>query len=206
MTILAHPAFLRPRLRFPELRHILKLSSGPAVEPVSIEQFKSNAKIEYTDEDDLFRSWLKTAREMIERDVARGFITQTWKLYMDSFPEWEIQLQKCPVQTVTAIDYINTSGVSTTHDPTLYQFDTASEPGRLAPAYSQSWPATRSQLNAVIVTFTVGYGDAADNVPEDPKSAIKTLMTFWNRNRESAGQRPENYDSLIDSLRWGAYA
>ena len=54
----------------------------------------------------------------------------------------------------------------------LYAVDTDSEPGLVVPAYGESWPSARDEVNAVRVRFVAGYGDASD-VPAAIKTWIK---------------------------------
>jgi hypothetical protein len=39
------------------------------------------------------------------------------------------------------------------------------EIGRVALAWTQSWPITRFSINSVVIQFVAGYGDAAQDVP-----------------------------------------
>ncbi len=69
-----------------------------------------------------------------------------------------IRLPRNPVMNIVSVKYVDLNGVLQTADPSLYQFDTTREVGRLAPAYGQVWPSTRAQLDAVQITFTAGEG------------------------------------------------
>lgn len=94
-----------------------------------------------------------------------------------------------PLQTVISIKYTDTSGVVQTWDPTLYQVSAPSGPraerGRIQPAYGQSWPVTRDQMNAVIVQFDCGYGTSGDSVPQMLKRAILMIAGDLYENREA---------------------
>jgi uncharacterized phiE125 gp8 family phage protein len=189
----------------PQIRWRLKLLSPPAVEPVTITDAKLLDKVEFNDEDPLWTRWVIGARKMIEDDTGRALITQTWCLYLDCFPAWDINLRRCPVQSIVSIDYVDTAGVPQTVPPENYDLDTASEPARLTPAWSKFWPFTRFQANAVQIAFTAGYGDAATDVPEFCRSPIESLAAWWNRHREQAGLKPPHYESLVAPLKWGDY-
>jgi len=83
---------------------------------------------------------------------------------------YEIYLPLPPLQTVDSIKYLDqTTGVQTTLDPATYRVDTVSEPGRITPAYGQTWPGTYNVASAVEIAFTCGYGLAA-SVPQGIKS------------------------------------
>lgn len=113
----------------------------------------------------------RDAIEYIETITGRQLITATWKLILDRFPA-VIELRKPPIQSVSEITYIDENGIEQTLSPALYQVDTDNEPGRIVPAYGQTWPAIRCQPQAVQVEFVAGYGLAAV-IPEGLKTAIK---------------------------------
>jgi hypothetical protein len=68
-----------------------------------------------------------------------------------------MDLRVCPVQSVDSVTYVDGSGDTQTLDPSLYESDTISEPGRVCPVWGGSWPYARQQPNSVQVTFTAGY-------------------------------------------------
>lgn len=84
---------------------------------------------------------------------------------------YEIWLPFAPLQSVETLKYIATDGTLTTLSSALYKVDTVSEPGRITPAYGQTWPATRNEASAVEINFTAGYGLAAA-VPQAIKNWI----------------------------------
>lgn len=91
---------------------------------------------------------------------------EAWKAWQERGGGWGtydisvIRLPRPPLQAVTAVTYVDQTGVTQTLSPSVYQVDTQQEPGRLAPAYQQVWPTTRVQMGAVQVTFLAGYGPA----------------------------------------------
>jgi uncharacterized phiE125 gp8 family phage protein len=64
----------------------LRLVSGPAVEPVSLEQAKIHLKVDIDDEDSLIVNIISAARVHAENICRRAFVTQQWDLYLDAFP------------------------------------------------------------------------------------------------------------------------
>lgn len=164
----------------------LKLHSAPAVEPVGSAEAKAHSRISLSDEDTLIDALIVAARQMAEQVTNRALITQTWKLYLDEFPSGDcIDLPYSPLQSVTSVSYIDTDGATQTFSNTLYDIDTISEPGRLVLKPDSQWPDTKlGQVNAVTITYIVGYGDDAEDVPEPIKLAIKFLVGHWFENRE----------------------
>lgn len=160
--------------------------------------------------DPLLSILIKSARQYAEQLLGRYLITQTIDLYLDEFPGWEINLR--PLQSVSAITYVDTAGATQTLSAADYIVDSTGTPARITPAYGVSWPSTRDQVNAVKVRFVAGYG-AASAVPQCVKNwmlmRIKTLyetrdsVTFQN----GTAVFPESYvDGLLDPERaWSKY-
>jgi len=120
--------------------------------------------------------FIKSAREEAEKRMRRYLITQTLDAYFDSFPDCDRSGNRMvklpPLQSVTAITYVDTDGIEQTLDVAQYQVDATGDCGRIIPAYGYDWPSTRDQMNAVKIRFIAGYGAAAD-VPEPIKDWIK---------------------------------
>lgn len=188
----------------------LSLVTGPAVEPVTRDQFKLHARITRDDEDSLIDSLLKAARRYIEARQRRAIVTQTWRLTLDTFPAWGLVIPLPPLQSVSSITYVDNDGTTQTLDPSAYSVDTRSEPGRVEPAWGQYWPSARFQNNAVTVQFVAGYG-LADSAPDTTKTAIKLLAAHWYENREATiagtiiAPLPFAVEALLAAEEFGGY-
>lgn len=170
------------------MTYALSLVTAPAAEPVSRSEAKAHLRIEasVTDDDTLIDALIVAAREHVEDFTRRALVTQTWDLKLDAFPcDAYIKVPLPRLQSVTSITYVDTAGTTQTWSSSDYQVDTASEPGRIAPAYGESWPDTRAgQLNAVTVRFVAGYG-AASAVPQKIKQAMLLIIGHWYEHREN---------------------
>lgn len=126
------------------------------------------------------------ARQHVEDYCRRALCTQTWRLQLDAFPADQsfLRLPRPPLQAVTSVQYVDQSGTLVTWASSNYVVDPDSLPGRLHLAYGVSWPSPRCQANAVRVTYTAGYGDAGDAVPEALRHALKLLVGAWYEHRE----------------------
>jgi len=163
----------------------LTIVTEPAAEPIDAEEAREHLRLDLTLEDALLDGLITAARRKVEELTARGLMTQTWELRLDSFPT-TIYVPLSPLDAtapITSIKYVDTEGVEQTLAAANYTVDRYSEPGRIVPAYGLSWPSTRAVPNAVTVQFKVGYGEA-DDVPEAIKLAIKQLLAHWYENRE----------------------
>lgn len=162
----------------------ITLITAPTVEPVTLAEAKLHLRVDHADEDSHIRSLIIAAREHAQNATSRAFVGQTWRLSMDCFPD-VIRTPRPPLTSVTSIAYTDTAGASQTLSASAYTVDTYSEPGRIVPAFGQSWPATRDIPNAVIVTYVAGYGaGAAADVPQPIRQAILLLVGHWYANRE----------------------
>jgi len=95
---------------------------------------------------------------------ATGFVSNTeWRSWQERggwglYGLGMIRSPRNPLQAVSAINYVDTSGATQLLASSGYQVDSSREVARIVPAYAQTWPSTRAQLDAVTITFTAGYG------------------------------------------------
>jgi uncharacterized phiE125 gp8 family phage protein len=206
----------------------LRLDTGgaPASEPVTLTEAKAWLRVDVTDDDQLITDLVKDAREYVENHTGMALITQSWLLTLDTFPPLDmsymlvrqprawlpqtrqfqgsgggvIRLPKPPLQAVNSVKYLATDGTLTTLDPSGYQVDTTTFPGRLAPAYGQVWPVTRFNPAAVTVGFTCGFGSTTDTVPGIFKRAIRLLICNWYENRGDGQTKTYDVENAVNDL------
>lgn len=169
--------------------YALEQTSAPGVEPVTTAEAKTQLRYDADNLDSYIDGLITLAREKVETDTDRQLITATWKLYLDRFPRKNgvIDVPRPPLQSIGAIEYVDTNGDSQTLAAANYRVDARREPGRITPAFEEDWPSTRKVTNAVTVTFDAGYGDAASDVPARAKHAVKLLVDHWFWNRGLMG-------------------
>lgn len=161
---------------------MIRIVTEPAAEPVSSAEAKEQLRELSTDHDTEIASLIKQARQQFERDTSRALITQTWKMFVDTWPAEgrAFNLPLAPLASVTTIQYRDAAGALQTWATTEYVVDADSEPGRIVLATSKSFPALETDRpNAVIVTFVCGYGAAASNVPEMMRRAVLLLVEHY---------------------------
>lgn len=172
----------------------LAITSQPATEPLSTAEAKSHLRVDISDDDTLIDSYVKAARLLVERAVNRQLITATYRLKMDDFddPRYAVDsrsivIPRAPLQSVSSIQYLDTDGSTQTLASSKYTVYTDSLPGRIVLNQSEVWPAVQQQTwNTVTITFVAGYGNAASDVPETLRSAIRLLVGHFYENREAA--------------------
>jgi uncharacterized phiE125 gp8 family phage protein len=184
----------------------LALITAPAAEPFTTAQAKSHLRVTESADDTLIDTLILAARKRAESDLGRALITQTWEMYLDEFPfnySPGIVPPRAPLQSVTSIKYIDNDGVEQTWSSADYRVDVKSEPGRITPEWSESWPTPRVITNAVTVKYVAGYGDASTDIPQDIRQAMLMLIGHWYENRESivvgtiTAPVPQSYEWLI---------
>lgn len=94
-----------------------------------------------------------------------------------------IELPNPPLQSITSITYLDTTGGRQTLDPSAYRVDVTGERGIVTPAFGTSWPATYQVPGAVEVTFVCGFGPPAAVSPKS-RHAMKILCAHWFSQRE----------------------
>ncbi|MES2182874.1 MAG: head-tail connector protein [Pseudomonadota bacterium] len=194
---------------------------APATYPVGIAEVRLRLKIDDTVDDVGVNRLIAAATRAVENKTQRALITQTWEFIFDAFPGGSscygnsvdnifiksnsnvISFPLPPLQSVDSIKYIDVDGVEQTLAEENYAVDRSRFLGALYPAYGKTWPATRSQPQAVRVEFTAGYGEA-DDVEPDLVLAILLLIGHYDLNREAVSDRqtfllPEGVDSLLSA-------
>ncbi len=180
-------------------------TSAPSIEPVTRTEAKAQCRYTDTDEDVYFDNLIEMARETVENITGQQLITATWELRLDEFPD-VIELPYPPLQSVTSIKYYDTSDALQTLSASDYRTDIYTVPGRIEPAYGETWPTVRPQNATITVTYVAGYGATASTVPQTLRLAIRQLVAHWFTNREpvAMGRSLSQVEipTTVDRLLW----
>ena len=197
----------------------VRVITPPSVEPVTLEEARLWCRIDTDDtSQDAVLSLLITAmREYAENRTGRAFVQRTLELTLPAFPACGvIELPYPPLVSVDWIKYYDYNGDLITVDPADYEVDTYGEPGRVQPAYLQTWDGTRNVFNAVIVRYQAGYAPTAspsdyrENMPANLKLFMQARISTLFENREqivnaAQVQIPRDFGAgLLDGLVTGA--
>ena len=201
----------------------LKLTTPPALEPVTLAEMKSQCgfgPMEDTDklrEDVLaedLRAAIRSAREQCENETGRAFITQTWTMTLNRFPRWgdkylvheqlEIDLPRPTLQSLDTFTYLDATGTAQDMMATGawgYQVSGVGgdEPALLRPPSFLGWPLTQLETtDTVTIVFTCGFGDNPEDVPYSLRQAVK-LRSKWYFEGAS-GPEPSAVRSLLNQF------
>ena len=161
----------------------IKVITAPTAEPISIEEAKSHLRVVGTDDDAYITALIVGARCRAEHLTGRALMPQTLELALDGFGD-VIDLPRPPLVSVTSVKYLDESGVLQTMVEVDYLLDSHSEPARLKPAYGATWPATRRQMNAVLIRYQAVY-ENAEAVPQEVKDWMLIRIATAYEVRES---------------------
>ncbi len=181
----------------------LVVVTPPASDPITLAEAKLFARVSTSADDTLITGLITAARRYAEPILDRTFVTTIYDLTMDAFPlgSGAILFPRSPLTAVGSVKYIDSEGVEQTWDAGEYDIDTASLVGRLVPAFSEVYPPTRVDINAVTVRFTAGNG-ALSEQREDIKLLVKILVAESYEKRLLTGDTRIFVNDLADSLMW----
>ena len=172
----------------------LDVITAPAEFPVTRDEMKSWLGITQTvtDHDVEIDLCLTAARDWIEKAGKLTLIKTVRRMTLDGFPDATstnergiIEFKRSPLIAVDSIKYIDTAGVQQTLEASKYQADTRSDPGRVAPAWGESWPSTRDQLGTVELQYQCGFGTGRDDIPGTLLGLMRFIASHWFSNRET---------------------
>lgn len=177
-------------------------ASAPASEPVTTAEAKAHLRVSGNDEDTYVDALVTAARQWTEFYLGRLCMTQTITEKWDWFPVGcAMSLRWSPVQSFSSVGYLDSNGDTQTWDSADYTVDTTTQPGRVAPKYGEQYPETRSQQNAVTLTYVAGYA-SADLVPKAIKQAILLMVGEMYEQRENTvKQLPTAAEYLLQPYR-----
>ena len=175
----------------------LVLTGDATTDVVSVAEIKSHLRIDTSDEDTLLGVYIDAATEMAENYCGRHFITHEYELYFNNVvQEASLIFPDCVLKSVTPssenasenaekfkVNWIDSTGTEQGSQNAFV--DAYSNPSI---AYlSSDFPNVILKEDAANVfwfNFKTGFGDAATNVPQAIKQAIKLIVSDMYYFRE----------------------
>lgn len=190
----------------------LSLVTAPTAEPVSIAEAKQYLRVTSTIEDDRIADLIASAREDLDGNagwLGRAIMPQTWDFTLDHLPPRHltpmyqtrrsalaIEIPLPPLQSVTAVTYLDQDAATQTLSTEVYAAVTKTEPGEIVLLQGQSWPLTAQQPDAVTIRFVAGY----TKVPQKIRNIIFSIVAWRFENREG-GDLPQSIMDQCSSLK-----
>ena len=182
-----------------------KLVTGPSSEPITLGEAKLYLRVDDTTEDALITAIITAARRKFENDTYHYLMPQTWELYLNQneINAEQISINKSDITAISSVKYYDQSNTQQTLSTNDYQ--TAIQ-GRPYSIQLTTVPQVYNRLEAMVIRFTLGYTNAAA-VPEDIKTAIKTLIGTLYENRQTVvtgtqvNEVPDTYRFIMENYR-----
>lgn len=174
-------------------RRLLKRTTEPASEPLTLAETKLYLRVDGSEEDALINECISAARQYAEHFLKRSLITQSWKLVMDTaFPQ-QLLLPMGPVQAVTSVVTFDETETQTIVATSLYCLNAAQD----ALVFSQAVSGHRVEAR-----YQAGYGNAADI----PKPVRQGMLIHIAQMYENRGEQnlpiPVSALALYQPYRW----
>lgn len=170
----------------------LVLVDNPTTKVVSVTDIKSHLRIDSSDEDALLGLYIDAATEMAEHYCNRHFITHEYELYFSSvvtqasliFPDCALKKEG----SNEPINWINEFG-NLEKSANAY-IDAYSNPSIAYLNSNFTTPKLKEDsANSFWIKFKTGFGDAATDVPDAIKQAIKLIVSDMYYFREDRKRR-----------------
>lgn len=157
----------------------------PAIEPLTIEEARAQARYTGIENDALLDVYIQAARKAAEEALGRGLLTQTWKYVLEDFADVMSLPMAAPLQSVTSVKYYDDAGTQQTLATSVYDIDVVSRPGAVVLKPGQTWPSLQAlrRNGRVEIVYIVGWTDPAQ-IPELFKQGIRMFVTYLDLDRD----------------------
>ncbi len=158
------------------------LITPPVAEVFTSAYVRDYLRVDSGIDTDYIDALIVTARQIVESQIWRPLMPQTISMNFDKSELntliWNIN--KAPLIAVTGVTYYDSSNVLQTFAASNYEVDLNGNPARFR---LKTVPQCYDRFNALIVTFTCGYANAA-SVPTPIKQAMLMIIGHLYENRQ----------------------
>lgn len=180
------------------------LLTGPAAEPLALQEFKDFLRVTHDAEDTILALLITTARQMVESLTGRLLLTQDWRLPLDAWPASGLILPPLgPVAGLIAARLRHRDGSETLLASGLFTVRGDRAPPVIA-FERGAVPAPDRPLGGIELDLRLGHGTNPAQVPADLRQAVRLLAAHFYENRDASdagGQPPEAVRALIAPYR-----
>ena len=173
---------------------------------ITTEEAKEHLKVDTTADDTLIGNLIAAAVQSAQIYTNRFFLTTQIIQYGDKWEDIKV-LFKSKVINVVSVKYYDSDNSLQTLSTDVWLADTKHQPARIGLKPNKDFPALADRINAVEVTYKVGYGDTAADVPQGIKQAVLLTIGNWYQNREEvvvgriATELPKSAQYLLDQYK-----
>ena len=184
-------------------------TSVPSEFPISLQRVRSYLKLKSSADDDLLNILIAQATDFAEKFTRRVFISRNFETFRDFFPQYcnsegyylcgdipgwgssistvgsnlGFEIRVSPLESITSIAYLK-ENVSTLVDPSIYYSTRENDYSEILTLPNQVWPQDADKrLQAITISFIVGYGINETAVPIWVKEGILQHIAFMYENR-----------------------
>jgi uncharacterized phiE125 gp8 family phage protein len=177
----------------------------PATEPLSYSDVKAYLRLNDDSEQAFVTSLITVARQIVEGQIWRPLISQTWAMQFDysEIGTNIYNINKAPLLSVTDVKYYDEDDTLQTLAASQYEVDIYGSPARFRLI---NVPKLKDRMNALQLNFTCGYTNAAA-VPSPIKQAMYLIIGHLYENRQDVvtgtqvHQIPDSSKYLLEPYR-----
>jgi uncharacterized phiE125 gp8 family phage protein len=177
----------------------------PATEPLSYSDVKAYLRLNDDSEQAFVTSLITVARQIVEGQIWRPLISQTWAMQFDysEIGTNIYNINKAPLLSVTDVKYYDEDDTLQTLAASQYEVDIYGSPARFRLI---NLPKLKDRMNALQLNFTCGYTNAAA-VPSPIKQAMYLIIGHLYENRQDVvtgtqvHQIPDSSKYLLEPYR-----
>ncbi len=164
---------------------MIRVVTAPAAYPCTLAEAKLWARTYTTDtsEDTLLTTLIAAMVNHAEKIVTgRAFVERTLELNLPRF-EHCIKLPFAPLLGIDSISYTDTDEAAQIVSSADYEVDTVSEPGKVRPISTASWPSIGTRFNPVRIQYRAGYRPAGSPIDLTDNSYLPAQLRIWMQAR-----------------------
>jgi uncharacterized phiE125 gp8 family phage protein len=166
-----------------------KRTTPPVLTPISLIEAKAHVRVDSDDDDTLLTGLIAAAVAHLDGQgvLGRAMITQSWSQWVSQAPGW-VRLTVGPFQSLTSVEYYDADNALQTATLTDFEIRLDGDFVLIKPKEDHVWPLAYIRQDAIKITYVAGFGDAAADVPENIRLAIRLLVGHFYENREAVSE------------------
>ena len=181
---------------------VYAVTTGPAIEPITVDELKDFARIDGTDEDTLITAFIKAARIQTENYLNRALITQTVTVSMDFWPSTRLELPFPSMQSVTEVRTLEEDGTATVYDADNYYTRILGIKGEIILKIGSTPPQSLNRtVGGIEIDLVAGYGDASTDIPQLIVEGLKLWANVIYEKRVIDDKPPPEAAAMLQLFR-----